>query len=50
MAYDFVTRWDENPKPWLSAIIAGLAFFTFYFRTKFAKKFEDRNRNNNSNN
>jgi hypothetical protein len=49
MVYDFVTRWNEDPKPWLSAIIAGLAFFTYFFRTKFAKKFEDRNRNNNSN-
>ena len=49
MIYDFVTRWNEDPKPWLSAIIAGLAFFTYFFRTKFAKKFEDRNRNNNSN-
>jgi hypothetical protein len=49
MVYDFVTRWNEDPKPWLSAIIAGLAFFTYFFRTKFAKKFEDRNRPNNSN-
>ncbi len=49
MVYDFVTRWNEDPKPWLSAVIAGLAFFTYFFRTKFAKKFEDRNRHNNSN-
>lgn len=49
MIYDFVTRWNEDPKPWLSAIIAGLAFFTYFFRNKFAKKFENRNRHNNSN-
>ena len=49
MVYDFVTRWNEDPKPWLSAIIAGLAFFTYFFRNKFAKKFENRNRHNNSN-
>jgi len=49
MVYDFVTRWNENPKPWLSAIIAGLAFITYFFRSKFAKKIENRNRHNNSN-
>jgi hypothetical protein len=49
MAYDFITRWKENPKPWLSLVLAGLAFFTFFFRIRFAKKFEDRNRENNSN-
>ena len=49
MVYDFVTRWNEDPKPWLSAIIAGLAFFTYFFRNKFDKKFENRNRHNNSN-
>jgi hypothetical protein len=49
MIYDFVTRWNENPKPWLSAIIAGLAFITYFFRSKFAKKIENRNRHNNSN-
>ena len=48
MAYDFITRWNEAPKPWLSLVLAGLAFFTYFFRTKFAKKFEDRDRQNNS--
>jgi hypothetical protein len=29
--------------PWLSFIIAGLALFMFFFRRKFAKKFEQHN-------
>ena len=30
--------------PWLSFMIAGLAVFMFFFRRKFAKKFDDRNK------
>ncbi len=48
MVYDAITKWNEEPKPWLSVILAGLAFFTYFFRTKFAKKFEDRDKQNNS--
>ena len=47
MVYDAVTKWNEEPKPWLSVVLAGLAFFTFFFRSKFAKKFEDRRNPNN---
>lgn len=32
-----------NDTPWLSFIIAGLAIFMFFFRRKFAKKFESNN-------
>lgn len=49
MVYDAVTKWNEDPKPWLSVVLAGLAFFTFFFRSKFAKKFEDRRNPNNQN-
>lgn len=49
MVYDAVTKWNEDPKPWLSVVLAGLAFFTFFFRSKFAKKFEDRKNPNNQN-
>jgi hypothetical protein len=49
MVYDAATKWNENPKPWLSVVLAGLAFFTFFFRSKFAKKFEDRRNPNNQN-
>ncbi len=48
MVYDAITKWNEDPKPWLSVILAGLAFFTYFFRTKFAKKFEDRDKQNKS--
>ncbi|RTY86342.1 hypothetical protein EKM02_05545 [Flavobacterium sp. RSP49] len=34
----------EGGNPWLSFMIAGLAVFMFFFRRKFAKKFEDRNK------
>jgi hypothetical protein len=33
----------DNDTPWLSFIIAGLAVFMFFFRRKFAKKFEGNN-------
>jgi len=43
--YDGVTKLNAaEATPWLSFIIAGLAIFMFFFRLKFAKKFEDRNK------
>ncbi|MFV5691096.1 hypothetical protein ACM55K_03630 [Flavobacterium sp. LT1R49] len=43
--YDGVTKLNAaDSTPWLSFIIAGLAIFMFFFRLKFAKKFEDRNK------
>jgi uncharacterized membrane protein len=43
--YDGFTKWNSvTETPWLSFIIAGLAIFMFFFRRKFAKKFEDRNK------
>ena len=47
MVYDAISKWNDVEKPWLSVVLAGLAFFTFFFRSRFAKKFEDR-RNQNS--
>ena len=47
MVYDAVSKWNDETKPWLSVILAGLAFFTYFFRTKFSKKFEDRDKQNN---
>ncbi|MEC5164983.1 putative membrane protein [Flavobacterium sp. PL11] len=45
--YDGITKLN-NPalggSPWLSFIIAAVAVFMFFFRRKFAKKFEDRNK------
>jgi phosphotransferase system glucose/maltose/N-acetylglucosamine-specific IIC component len=47
MVYDAISKWnDGTDKPWLSVMLAALAFFMFFFRTYFAKKFDDRNPNN----
>ena len=45
--YDGVTKLNDpsTGNPWFSFIIAALAIFMFFFRRKFAKKFEDRNKN-----
>ena len=43
--YDAITKMNaENDTPWLSFLIAGMAIFMFFFRRKFAKKFEGRNK------
>ena len=42
--YDGITKWGQEDKPWLSFIIAALALFMFFFRRRFAKKFEDHNK------
>ncbi|RTY65836.1 hypothetical protein EKM05_09870 [Flavobacterium sp. GSP27] len=43
--YDgFIKLNAEEENPWLSFMFAGLAVFMFFFRRKFAKKFEDRNK------
>ena len=43
--YDGVTKLNAvDATPWLSFLIAGLAIFMFFFRMRFAKKFEDRNK------
>ena len=41
--YDGIMKWGDQDKPWLSFIIAALAIFMFFFRRRFAKKFEDNN-------
>lgn len=47
MAYDAFSKWDSTTdKPWLSLFLALLAFFTFFFRSRFNKKFQDRNNSN----
>ena len=40
--YDGVMKIDSTESPWLSFLIAGLAIFMFFFRRKFARKFEGR--------
>ena len=42
--YDGISKMrGTDETPWLSFIIAGVAIFMFFFRRKFAKKFEDQN-------
>lgn len=50
MVYDAFSKWNQTEKPWLSIFLAGLAFFTFFFRSRFAKKFEERKNQNNQSN
>jgi hypothetical protein len=43
--YDALTKINAgDDTPWLSFLIAGMGIFMFFFRRKFAKKFEDRNK------
>lgn len=43
--YDGISKLASNDgNPWLSFVIAGLAVFMFFFRRKFAKKFEGQKR------
>ena len=40
--FDGVTKLNEgNDTPWWSFAIAAMAIFMFFFRRKFAKKFDD---------
>lgn len=42
--YHGITEWQAGTAPWLSFGIAALAIFMFFFRRRFAQKFEDRNK------
>jgi len=50
MVYDTITSWNNEQKPYLSMMLAGMAFFMFFFRSRFGKKFEERKNQNNPNN
>ena len=40
--YDGISKMNNGEETyWLSFLISGLAVFMFFFRRKFAKKFED---------
>lgn len=49
MVYDAASKWGNTEKPWLSVILAGLAFFTFFFRGRFAKKFAEHDKQKKAN-
>ncbi|MEZ0181120.1 MULTISPECIES: hypothetical protein [Flavobacterium] len=43
--YDGVTKLNEGNESYpMSLIIAGMAVFMFFFRRRFVKKFDDRNK------
>lgn len=42
--YDGASKMNSGePTPWVTFIIAAVAIFMFFFRRKFAKKFDDHN-------
>jgi hypothetical protein len=42
--YDAIIKWNVvDATPTLSLVIAGFAIFMFFFRKKYAKKFENKN-------
>ncbi len=44
-AYDAFTKWQSDDKNYiLSLVFAGIGIFMFFFRRRFGKKFEDRNK------
>jgi uncharacterized membrane protein len=44
-AYDAFTKFSNNEPFYLQLLFVALAVFMFFFRRKFAKKFEDRENN-----
>ena len=50
MLYAAFMKKDEKEIPWLELILAGTAFFTYFFRSRFDKKFNERKKQNNQNN
>ena len=41
--YDAYSKFALDQVYWTSLLLAGLGIFMFFFKRKFAKKFEDRN-------
>lgn len=49
MLYAAIMKWNAIEKPWLELILSGTAFFTFFFRDRFDKKFQNRKNQNSQN-
>jgi len=50
MFYDAFTKWnDTSDSFWLSFVLGLSAVFLYFFRSRFAKKFAERDRENKSN-
>lgn len=45
--YDGVKKLNAGEEPWLSFIIGALSIFMFFFRRKYAKRFEKREQDSN---
>ena len=46
-AYDAFRTWEtDNGNAIIKSIFAAIGIFMFFFRRKFAKKFDERNKNN----
>lgn len=43
--YDGFSKFNAGESPWISFMIAGVALFMFFFRRKFARKIENREKN-----
>jgi uncharacterized membrane protein len=43
--YEGISKWNSAESPFLDFVIAGLAIFMFFFRRKFAKKFDNQDKN-----
>ena len=50
MLYAAIMKWNAPEKPWLEMILSATAFFTYFFRNRFDKKFADRKNQNNQSN
>ena len=48
LAWDAFSKWNDGTDSfWLSAILSAASLFTFFFRMKFSKKFDNRKKNTN---
>nr|WP_314865370.1 hypothetical protein [uncultured Flavobacterium sp.] len=48
LVIDSIVKWnDPTENPLLTLVFAGLAFFLFAFRRRYAKRFEARKKNKN---
>ena len=50
MLYVAYEKWNDTGEPWLELVLAGTAFFMYFFRNRFDKKFTNRDNQNKQNN
>lgn len=49
MIYDAVSKWNQGKDYVLSAVLAALAIFMYFFRRNFGRRFEERKNQQNQN-